>query len=256
MRRAVRHRLLIAAVVLTALVAFPLGVIASHQFTDVPTSSPYHADIDAIRDAGITTGCAPNLFCPKDFVTREQMAAFLNRLGALQAGKTPVVNADKVDGLNSTQFARSDLAVSGRYNCMGKVMAPDTFSSVVFAGQAIGLGGGPGWVSCQVHLPDGATVTELSATMFDHSFQHHGSCHLQHSNRTDNAGALFMAATADTGAVEEPDVVTSTDSTIDDATIDNDLYTYDVACFLSGGGGDVTVIGVSVAYTVAGLPVE
>jgi hypothetical protein len=105
-------------------------------------------------------------------------------------------------------------------------------------------------------LPDGATVTELSATLFDHSFQHHGSCRLQYSNRTANDGATFMATTADTGGLEQPDVVTSTDSTITDATIDNDLYTYDVACPLSGGGGDVTVIGVSVAYTVAGLPVE
>ena len=90
--------LLVSAAMLGAAVAFPLGVIASHQFTDVPTSSTYHADIDAIRDAGITSGCAPGKYCPKDFVTREQMAAFLNRLGALQAGKTPVVNADKVDG--------------------------------------------------------------------------------------------------------------------------------------------------------------
>jgi hypothetical protein len=32
------------------------------------------------------------------------MAAFLNRLGALGPGKAPKVNADKVDGLNSTQL--------------------------------------------------------------------------------------------------------------------------------------------------------
>ena len=87
-----------SAALLGAAIAFPLGVIGSHQFIDVPTSSTFHADIDAIRDAGVTTGCAAGKYCPKDFVTREQMAAFLNRLGALQAGKTPVVNADKVDG--------------------------------------------------------------------------------------------------------------------------------------------------------------
>ena len=97
---------------LAAAIAFPLGVIASHQFTDVPNTSTYHADIDAIRDAGITTGCAPNLYCPKDFVTREQMAAFLNRLGALQAGKPPVVNAAELDGLDSTAFlAVSDITI-------------------------------------------------------------------------------------------------------------------------------------------------
>ena len=99
-----RLLLLVSAALLGAAVAFPLGVIASHQFTDVPNSSTYHADIDAIRDAGITTGCAVGKYCPKDFVTREQMAAFLNRLGALQAGKTPVVNATRLDGLDSTAF--------------------------------------------------------------------------------------------------------------------------------------------------------
>jgi hypothetical protein len=109
------HRRLITVALAAAALAFPLGAVASHQFTDVPTSSPYHADIDAIRDAGITTGCAPGLYCPKDFVTREQMAVFLNRLGALQAGKTPVVNATKVDGFDASsinRFAYADISTT------------------------------------------------------------------------------------------------------------------------------------------------
>jgi len=96
--RVVRHGGYLAAAALAAAIAFPLGAIASHQFTDVPTSNAFHADIDAIRDAGVTAGCSPTKYCPKDFVTREEMAAFLNRLGALGSGKAPVVNADKVDG--------------------------------------------------------------------------------------------------------------------------------------------------------------
>ncbi len=99
-----RLLVVVSAALLGAAVAFPLGVIATHQFTDVPTTSTFHADIDAIRDAGVTTGCAAGKYCPKDFVTREQMAAFLNRLGALQAGKTPVVNADKVDGRDASDM--------------------------------------------------------------------------------------------------------------------------------------------------------
>jgi hypothetical protein len=96
-----RLLVLLSAALLGAAVAFPLGVIASHQFTDVPTSNSFHADIDALADAGVTSGCAAGKYCPKDFVTREQMAAFLNRLGALGPGKPPVVNADKVDGLHA-----------------------------------------------------------------------------------------------------------------------------------------------------------
>jgi len=95
----------VAVVAAVAAIAFPLGVMAGHRFTDVPDSNTFHADISAIADAGITSGCSPLKYCPKDVVTREQMAAFLNRLGALGPGKTPVVNADRVDGQDASAFA-------------------------------------------------------------------------------------------------------------------------------------------------------
>lgn len=85
---------------LAALIAAPTAVWASHQFTDVPTDSVFHEDIDAIADAGVTRGCNPpenTEFCPEDNVTREQMAAFMNRLGALDGGD-PVVDARTVQG--------------------------------------------------------------------------------------------------------------------------------------------------------------
>ena len=94
----------IVLILAAAALAFPIGVLASHQFTDVPDSHDFHADIDAIADAGITTGCTATTYCPASNVTRGQMAAFLNRLGALAPGKTPVVNADKVDGITSTDL--------------------------------------------------------------------------------------------------------------------------------------------------------
>jgi hypothetical protein len=94
--------------VISAGIAAPLGVVASHRFSDVPNTNIYHADIDALADAGVTTGCGNGTtFCPSAFVTREQMAAFMNRLGALAAGKTPVVNADKLDGIDSTGFVKT-----------------------------------------------------------------------------------------------------------------------------------------------------
>ncbi|MGH2386321.1 MAG: S-layer homology domain-containing protein [Candidatus Limnocylindria bacterium] len=79
--RRTRRPLLLAAVV-AAVLAFPASfVLASHQFADVPDSNPFHADIEALANSGVTTGCGGGNFCPDDFVTREQMAAFLNRLG-------------------------------------------------------------------------------------------------------------------------------------------------------------------------------
>jgi hypothetical protein len=53
-------------------------------FTDVPTGSTFANDIGKLATAGITKGCNPpanTRFCPKDDVTRQQMAAFLDRAG-------------------------------------------------------------------------------------------------------------------------------------------------------------------------------
>jgi hypothetical protein len=52
----------------------PSGV----TFTDT-TDSVFINDIQWLVDAGITTGCGPNTFCPTQNVTRGQMAAFFRR---------------------------------------------------------------------------------------------------------------------------------------------------------------------------------
>ncbi len=102
--RRARRSLTVVALALT-LVSFPLGALASHDFLDVPDSNAFHADISALAASGVTTGCGGGNYCPSAFVTREQMAAFMNRLGALGPGKTPVVNAAELGGLDSTAFA-------------------------------------------------------------------------------------------------------------------------------------------------------
>ena len=88
-----RPRGVMLAALVAAALAFPLAALAAHQFNDVPNSHAFHADIDAIADAGVTTGCGGGNYCPSATVSRAEMAAFMNRLGALQSGKTPVVNA-------------------------------------------------------------------------------------------------------------------------------------------------------------------
>lgn len=114
-------RPVLLTILVTAVLAFPMGIVlASHQFGDVPNSNPFHADIDALVDSGVTAGCGGGNYCPKSAVTREQMAAFLNRLGALAPGKTPVVNATKVDGIDSANllpggFLPAGATVRGTY---------------------------------------------------------------------------------------------------------------------------------------------
>ena len=48
-------------------------------FADVPASSIYCRWIEELARRGVSGGCAPNLYCPSDSVTREQMAVFVLR---------------------------------------------------------------------------------------------------------------------------------------------------------------------------------
>jgi hypothetical protein len=90
-RRPGRRRAGLVLGMVLALVAAPAIVLASHQFSDVPTSSPFHANIARLVDTGITAGCGSGRFCPKSAVTREQMAAFLTRgLGTTAASYTEI----------------------------------------------------------------------------------------------------------------------------------------------------------------------
>jgi hypothetical protein len=51
----------------------------STDYYDDDETSLHEANINRLAAAGIAGGCGPRRFCPKDKVTREQMAAFLRR---------------------------------------------------------------------------------------------------------------------------------------------------------------------------------
>lgn len=104
---------------LTALLAvfvlLPVGaptVDASLRFTDVADSNVFSADIDWLASRAVTSGCNPpdnTRFCPRDPVTRQQMASFLVR--ALD-GVEPIQNRFTLrDGIRCT---KDGLSCSGR----------------------------------------------------------------------------------------------------------------------------------------------
>jgi hypothetical protein len=71
----------------------PGVALASHQFSDVPDSHPFHDDISAIAGAGITSGFSDGTYRPSEPVTRMALAAFLRRTGgraALAIGAAPM----------------------------------------------------------------------------------------------------------------------------------------------------------------------
>lgn len=114
MRFAISRRAAIALVTAVFAIGAPIGLVfASHQFGDVPNSNPFHADIAAVANAGVTSGCGGGNYCPDRNVTRAEMAAFMNRLGALASNKTPVVNADRVDGLDANDLVRAGYMSTG-----------------------------------------------------------------------------------------------------------------------------------------------
>jgi hypothetical protein len=81
-------------------------------FTDL-TGGVHDANIEAIYNAGITTGCVPNQeYCPTANVTREEMASFLARTAGLGSNK-PVANAARLALANpvagGATFAANDL---------------------------------------------------------------------------------------------------------------------------------------------------
>jgi subtilisin family serine protease len=62
-------------------------------FVDLGASA-FNTEIDWLAGAGITTGCSDTWFCPKESVTREQMASFLARALTLPAAGTDYFSDD------------------------------------------------------------------------------------------------------------------------------------------------------------------
>ncbi len=58
-----------------------VSATASHLFSDVPDSSIAHGATEWLFNRAITLGCVTGMYCPDAFVTRAQMALFMQRLG-------------------------------------------------------------------------------------------------------------------------------------------------------------------------------
>ena len=141
-----RAGLLLGLVV--ALVAAPAIVLANHQFADVPTSSPFHGNIARLVETGITAGCGSGNFCPRNAVTREQMAAFLTRgLGNSAASYSEIPLEDWSTSYVGSVTARAGGATggSGYMTVSGDVSVIVSDPSLCPCGVAIGIDriGGP-----------------------------------------------------------------------------------------------------------------
>jgi hypothetical protein len=73
-------RTIVAALLAAGLFPPVLAASPCAGFLDVEDTNPFCVNVAWLKNRSITLGCAPNLYCPDDFTSRLQMAAFLNRL--------------------------------------------------------------------------------------------------------------------------------------------------------------------------------
>jgi hypothetical protein len=90
----------IAAAVL-ATVSAGTAVAGHAAFSDA--AGTHEPGIHWLAETGVTAGCGDGKFCTEDAVKRGQMATFLHRFSG-NGDIPPVVNADKVDGLDAEQL--------------------------------------------------------------------------------------------------------------------------------------------------------
>ena len=76
---------------------------------DVPGTSFASEDVKCIYGLGITTGTSPTEYSPADFVTREQMAAFLARLYRQLTGDECTGHSHPFTDVPGTSFAAEDV---------------------------------------------------------------------------------------------------------------------------------------------------
>jgi hypothetical protein len=82
----VRARLLTTALAAVVGALAALGAVAFADFADTG-NSPFATEIQNVADAGCASGFAGNTFHPRDAVTRQQFAAWMNRCGGrVEAG--------------------------------------------------------------------------------------------------------------------------------------------------------------------------
>jgi hypothetical protein len=138
-RRRFPRRLLPLALVALFVALMPLSAFAAISFNDLNAGSVHNPNIQAIADAGITTGCVPNVsYCPNDNVTREEMASFLARTAGL-GDNPPVADAATLQGYAPDELVRISSAFGTSF-ALGDPAHPSQTATVTIEAP------GPGFV--------------------------------------------------------------------------------------------------------------
>lgn len=194
---------LIAVVTVALVTQVAVAWAVASRFDDVPPSNPFVADIEWVADAGVTLGCADgSSYCPTDFVTRQQMAAFMHRLAVNQ-----VVDAASVQGLEPADLMGGS---DDRYYTKTEVdalLAPLTNSVAAFAGgnQSVDLTSVDQVVRSVSLMPpaDGTVVVTSSADLWRRSGSPGARCSITTGTSLDFAFLQISAVPDVPGTVND-----------------------------------------------------
>jgi hypothetical protein len=93
MRKKLLAAAIFAATTIASSSAFAGACSGASPFPgDVATGFVFCSQIEFMKNRAITSGCGPGLYCPNDFLTRAQMAAFMNTLADTLVEQPVVTN--------------------------------------------------------------------------------------------------------------------------------------------------------------------
>jgi hypothetical protein len=201
------------------------SVGADHNFPDVANGAFYHDDVEWLLDNDITQGCSATEYCPNDYVTRGQMAAFLHRTAQAtgNAGEQHIA-------LHAAAF---------RPQSSGQQYSRDAWGRLIHQSAGVHSYWAP------VHLPQGARVTKLTAWVADDSDTDDVEVRVcEYDLKSGSNGCFNTGPTESSGT---PGDVTLEDNSVG-MTIDNAENSY-VAWVILPGGSTASLSAVQLTYT-------
>ncbi len=218
-----------AVALMIALTLVGSGIaFAASQFTDVPDTHVFHDDIAWLADLGITKGCNPptnDQYCPSDPVSRGQMAAFLHRFG-----NVPVETKIAIDQFGFTPVRDNHTFLDYDYNAVG---ALGRYSDDL--------------LGASVPVPDGATITRLSATFCDSTNATNYTVKLIRRPDPGMSGANAEVI-AEVTSKGDACAVSATTTSITAPVVDTSAYSYALLVGNDGGSTGVNIRRATISY--------
>jgi hypothetical protein len=166
---------------------------------------------------------------------------------------TSAGNANTLGGLGPSAFVQKSEGFTRHFSCAGtaweNAFASNTYSVNNSEKYATG---GSALFRCSLAIPDGAVITAANFGVVDTNATGSLSCSVWRTNMATSVGGETQLASVATTAAGTPGATRISDTTINQPTIDNDIYAYFAQCFVSGSDATVGVYGANVTYTVTG----